>query len=305
MPTAVAADDEKADEAKVDDEAVNEQVLVTATRLADKVGAESEVAAHVTIVDREQIAASGARNLQDLLSEKTGVVLIDQVGNNVQKSLDLRGFSGGEGVAVFVDGTRINDPRNNLASLEQVPLDAVERVEVIRGPSAALAGGGAEAGVIRVITRRGTQPTASVSASGGTWDTARLTPPYGAQFGRVRSVRRRAPTTRRPTAFVPTPEATRSGSTCRAESTSEWTPARARPPVVESRLRRTGRADVGRVRCRSVAERVQPARRLEHGPATGVADVPGAGRRRLLAGRHARLPLGRRRRRSRPGVRRR
>ncbi len=167
-----------------DDTLVDEQVVVTATRLDDKSVPISGVAAHVTIIDREQIEASGARNLQDLLSEHTGVVLIDQVGNNVQKSLDLRGFSGGKGVAVFVDGTRINDSRNNLASLEQVPLDAVERVEVTRGPSAALAGGGAEAGVIRVITRRGTDPNASVSASFGTWNTARLDATYGGNFGR-------------------------------------------------------------------------------------------------------------------------
>jgi iron complex outermembrane receptor protein len=175
-PHAVAADD---DDAKTD-----EQVVVTSTRLNDVDVPISDVAAHVTIIDRDQIEQSGARNLQDLLTEHTGVVLIDQVGNNVQKSLDLRGFSGGKGIAVFVDGTRINDTRNNLAALEQVPLDAVERVEVTRGPSAALAGGGAEAGVIRVITRRGTQPAASVSASGGTWDTARLDATYGAHFGR-------------------------------------------------------------------------------------------------------------------------
>jgi iron complex outermembrane receptor protein len=177
-PRANAADDD----AKID--GVDEKVVVTSTRLDDVDVPISDVAAHVTIIDREQIEASGARNLQDLLTEHTGVVLIDQVGNDVQKSLDLRGFSGGKGIAVFVDGTRINDTRNNLASLEQVPLNAIERVEVTRGPSAALAGGGAEAGVIRVITRRGTQPTASVSASGGTWDTARLDATYGAHFGR-------------------------------------------------------------------------------------------------------------------------
>jgi iron complex outermembrane receptor protein len=178
-PHAVAADDEETVETKVD-----EKVLVTSTRLDDVDVPKSDVAAHVTIIDRDQIEASGARNLQDLLTEHTGVVLLDQVGNDVQKTLDLRGFSGGEGIAVFVDGTRINDTRNNLASLEQVPLDAVERVEVTRGPSAALAGGGAEAGVIRVITRQGTQPTASVSASGGTWDTARLDATYGGHSGR-------------------------------------------------------------------------------------------------------------------------
>jgi iron complex outermembrane receptor protein len=167
-----------------DDPEPDERVVVTATRLDDVGIARSDVPAHVTIIDREQIAASGARNIQDLLAERSGVVLIDQVGNDVQKSLDLRGFSGGKGLAVFVDGTRINDPRNNLASLEQIPLDAVERIEVTRGPSAALAGGGSEAGVIRVITRRGTEPTASVSVSGGTWNTARVDGTYGSHYGK-------------------------------------------------------------------------------------------------------------------------
>ncbi len=174
-PLASAADDE----AKVD-----ERVVVTSTRLDDKGAPKDEVPASLTIVDRDQIAASGARNLQDLLAEEAGVVLIDQVGNDVQKTLDLRGFAGGKGIAVFVDGARVNDPRNNSVALEQVPLDAVERIEITRGPAAALAGGGAEAGVIRVITRRGTTPAASVSVAAGTWDTQRYDGTYGADYGR-------------------------------------------------------------------------------------------------------------------------
>ena len=162
----------------------DERVVVTATRLDDVTVTRNEVPAHVTVIDRERIEASGARNIQDLLSEEAGVVLYDQVGNDVQKTLDLRGFTGGEGVAVFVDGARVNDPRNNLAMLDQVPLDAIERIEVTRGPSAALAGGGAEAGVIRVITRRGTEPAASVSVSGGTWNTWRVDGAYGDRFGK-------------------------------------------------------------------------------------------------------------------------
>ena len=169
---------EDADEAKVD-----ERVVVTSTRLDDKGEPRNEVPASVTIIDREQIEASGARNLQDLLTHEAGVVLIDQVGNDVQKTLDLRGFAGGKGVAVFVDGARVNDPRNNGAALEQVPLEAVERIEITRGPAAALAGGGAEAGVIRVVTRRGTTPGATLSASAGTWNTSRYDGSYGGDFG--------------------------------------------------------------------------------------------------------------------------
>jgi iron complex outermembrane receptor protein len=178
-PRAVAADETNAGDAKVD-----EQVVVTSTRLDDKQTPKNDVPASVTIIERGRIEASGARNLQDLLTNEAGVVLFDQVGNDVQKTLDLRGFATGKGVAVFVDGARVNDPRNNTVALEQVALDSVERVEITRGPAAALAGGGAEAGVVRVITRRGTTPGASLSASGGTWNTQRYDGSYGAAFGR-------------------------------------------------------------------------------------------------------------------------
>jgi iron complex outermembrane receptor protein len=166
------------------DAGLEERVVVTSTRLDDKTIPRSEVPASITIIDREQIEVSGARNLQDLLVAEAGVSVVDQVGNDVQKTLDLRGFSGGKGVAVFVDGARVNDPRSNGVALEHVPLDAVERIEITRGPAAALAGGGAEAGVIRIITRRGSVPGASLTASAGTWDTQRYDGSYGADFGR-------------------------------------------------------------------------------------------------------------------------
>ena len=179
-PKLVAGDETSTDKAKVD-----ERVVVTSTRLDDKRVPRDEVPASVTILDRDRIEASRARNIQDLLAAEAGVVLIDQVGNDVQKTLDVRGFAGGKGIAVFVDGARVNDPRNNVAALEQVPLDAVERIEIMRGPAAALAGGGAEAGVIRIVTRRGTTPGASLSLSAGTWNTRRYDGTYGVDFGRL------------------------------------------------------------------------------------------------------------------------
>jgi outer membrane cobalamin receptor len=118
----------------------DEHVVVTSTRLDDQGILKIDVPASVTVVDREKILKSGARNLQDLLASEAGIVLFDQVGNDVQKTLDLRGFSAGKGIAVFVDGARVNDPRNNGVAYEQVSLDAIERIEITRGSAAALAG---------------------------------------------------------------------------------------------------------------------------------------------------------------------
>ncbi|HVQ34616.1 MAG TPA: TonB-dependent receptor [Candidatus Bathyarchaeia archaeon] len=172
-PLSLAADEDDADT----------HVVVTATRLDDRPAPVAELPASVTVLDREAIERSGARTIQDLLAEQAGIIVYDQVGNDVEKTLDLRGFTAGHGIAVFLDGARINDPRNNAVALEQVPLAAIERIEITRGSSAAVAGGGAEAGVVRIVTRRGSEPEASISVAAGTYDTLRLDGSYGRTFG--------------------------------------------------------------------------------------------------------------------------
>ncbi len=170
-------------DASSDDTTIDQSVVVTSTRLDDVTVKKSEVPAYVTVIDRARIEASGARTMQDLLSQEAGVVLYDQVGNDVQKTLDLRGFATAQGVAVFIDGARVNDTRSNAIALEQIAPEAIERVEITRGPAAALAGGGAEAGVIRIVTRRGTTPAGALSASAGSFDTQRYDGTYGSKFG--------------------------------------------------------------------------------------------------------------------------
>lgn len=148
-------------------EILKEHLTVHATRLPDEEEPVDSVPAHVTVLTREDLERSGARTLQDALALQAGVILYDQVGNDVEKTLDLRGFSEGTGTAVFLDGVRLNDPRNNQTALESIPLEAVERIEITRGSAAGLVGGGAEAGVIRVLTRTGATPGGSLSAAGG------------------------------------------------------------------------------------------------------------------------------------------
>ena len=151
--------------------AVEEELTVTATRLHDEPDRRRRVPAHVTAILREEIASSGARTLQDLLSLEAGVVVFDQIGNDVQKSFDLRGFGGEAGTRVFLDGAPLNEPRNNTTPLELVPLEALERIEIVRGSAATLAGGGSEAGVINLWTRHGEGPGGAVEAAAGDFST--------------------------------------------------------------------------------------------------------------------------------------
>ena len=164
---------------------VKEHLTVHATRLPDEEEPVDSVPAHVTVLTREDLERSGARTLQDALALQAGVILYDQVGNDVEKTLDLRGFAEGTGTAVFLDGVRLNDPRNNATALESIPLEAVERIEITRGSAAGLIGGGAEAGVIRVITRQGGEPGGSLSAAGGSDGALRAAGHVAAAFGGV------------------------------------------------------------------------------------------------------------------------
>lgn len=161
-----------------------ERVEVTAARLPGAEAPIEEVAANVTVLTREDIERTGARTIQEALAFESGVVVHDQTGNGVQTALDLRGFVGGTGTAVYLDGTRMNDPRNNAVALEEIPLDAVERIEIVRGPSSAVTGAGSQAGVIRITTRRGGTPSGKLSMARGTWDSRRDSIDAGGAVGR-------------------------------------------------------------------------------------------------------------------------
>lgn len=162
---------------------IEERLTVTDTRLRGEPESLSRVPAHVTVIDRDEIRRSGSRTLQQLLALEAGVVSYDQVGNDLSRSLDLRGF-GGAGTKLFLDGVPLNDPRSNALVLELVPLAALERVEVTRGSTAALAGGGAEAGVINLWTGRA-DPGGSLSLAGGGFGSFELAGDVRRRLGRA------------------------------------------------------------------------------------------------------------------------
>jgi len=113
-----------------------------------------DAAAPVAILTREQIDASGAHTVQQLLERIPSVALHDQTGNPREATVDLRGFPQGTSVVVFLDGVRLNDLQDNGVRWDTVPLEDLERVEVYAGASAPLYGGGALAGVVNLVTRR-------------------------------------------------------------------------------------------------------------------------------------------------------
>ncbi len=131
-------------------------VVVTSTRLRDVEQPASQVPGKVIVVTAEEIKNLGARNIQEVLEYQTGIVAHDAVGNEFQKTIDLRGFNGQPVTAtsVFVDGVRINEPDFNTINFDSIPIDDVERIEILPG-TATVFGRNALGGVINITTKRG------------------------------------------------------------------------------------------------------------------------------------------------------
>jgi outer membrane cobalamin receptor len=112
----------------------------------------SGVVRSVDVITREQIAASAARNLVDVLSMVMGV---DVYGRSAaQADVSIRGSSP-EQIVVLVDGVRMTDVQSAHYTLDVgVPLESIERIEVLRGIGSALYGPDAVGGVINIVTRR-------------------------------------------------------------------------------------------------------------------------------------------------------
>jgi outer membrane receptor protein involved in Fe transport len=129
----------------------------------------------VQVIEREEIEASGARTLQEALRRFAGVHLSDEQGNAFQQDLSMRGFAASpvtglaQGLSVFLDGVRVNEPAVEEVNFDLVPLTEVERIEIVRGPNAVF-GRNTLGGAIHVVTRRGgPRPEAEVELEGASW----------------------------------------------------------------------------------------------------------------------------------------
>ncbi|MBD9369604.1 TonB-dependent vitamin B12 receptor [Xanthomonas sp. XNM01] len=127
-----------------------DEVLVTATR--------TEIAlrdslAPAQVIGRDEIERSQATSLQDLLRGRAGINLVNSGGPGKQTSLFLRGTNSSH-TLVLVDGVRINTADMGLAMIQDLPVEQIERIEVVRGPASSLYGADAIGGVIQIFTRR-------------------------------------------------------------------------------------------------------------------------------------------------------
>jgi iron complex outermembrane receptor protein len=131
----------------------------------------------IQLLDAEEIRSLPVRTISEMLEWATGVEVLNR--SPTQSDLSIRG-AGFEQVVVLVNGVRMSDPQTGHFDLDlSVPLESVERVEVIRGAASALYGADAMGGVVNVVTRSDPAPFAG-SVQGGSWNTVRVSAAGGA-----------------------------------------------------------------------------------------------------------------------------
>lgn len=145
--------------ARADEEQLQPTVQVTASRVAETV---DSTLADVSVITRQDIDASLARDAFDLLRLEAGVDLYRTGGAGQQTSLFLRGTNSNQ-VLVLIDGVRVSSQNTGAFAFEHLPLDTIERIEIVRGPRASYWGSDAIGGVIQIFTRKLEGPRVAVS----------------------------------------------------------------------------------------------------------------------------------------------
>ncbi|MFQ5743977.1 MAG: TonB-dependent receptor plug domain-containing protein [Acidobacteriota bacterium] len=159
-----------------------EQVTVTADRITESL---QEVASSVTVITAEQIEASGAQWLIDVLDRAPGVTTVRGGPVGAVSSVFLRGTNSNH-TLFLVNGVKVNSPSTGAYNLAHLPASQVERIEIVRGPQSALYGSEALGGVINVITRKGTGPVSGgIEGEGGSFGTGQVQAWVGGSRGEL------------------------------------------------------------------------------------------------------------------------
>jgi iron complex outermembrane receptor protein len=132
-----------------------EPVMVTTQRFTTPIDSAAVI---TTVIDADQIEKSASNNLASLLESEAGIHVTDLFGiSGSQSSVDMGGFgaSGNLNTLMLLNGRRLNDVDLSGANLAAIPLESIERIEIVQGTSAVLFGDNAVGGVINIVTKNG------------------------------------------------------------------------------------------------------------------------------------------------------
>lgn len=141
-------------------------IIVTATRSEQ---ASVVIPTAVDVISHEEIVATGAVHLAEVLRNRGGIQLSDLYGDGSRVSIGMRGFgeTANANTLILVDGRRLNNPDIADPDVNSVSLKDIERIEIIEGSGSVLYGDQAVGGVVNIITRKAEAPAVDINAMAG------------------------------------------------------------------------------------------------------------------------------------------
>lgn len=126
-----------------------DEVVVTASRYEESI---MDTPVSIEVIDQEEIEESNAQNVAELLETSGGVFLKNYGGVTGKKDIVIRGLRGKQ-ILVLLDGQPYNNPNDGSLKFESIPVEFIEKIEVLKSPASAIYGANAMGGVINIITK--------------------------------------------------------------------------------------------------------------------------------------------------------
>jgi vitamin B12 transporter len=146
------------------------EVIVTANKIEQKQNTTGKV---VTIITAQQLNAQAGRSIAQVLNEQAGLSLPGSLSNaGTVPSIYMRGASSGR-TLILIDGAPVGDPSmiSNEFDLNLIPIEQIERVEILKGSQSTMYGSDAIGGVINIITKKKTSSWLTGGISVGSYNT--------------------------------------------------------------------------------------------------------------------------------------
>lgn len=159
-----------------------EKIVITPSRIEENF---SDTGRDVDVVTYKTMLTSGNQSLAQALTDLTSVNISNYGGPGASSNVRMRGSTAAQ-VLVMVDGRPINSPRDGEADLSAIPMDNIEKIEVLHGPASSVYGSQAMGGIVNIITRNPPKDKQKIEAftSFGTFETYIERLFYGAKAGK-------------------------------------------------------------------------------------------------------------------------
>jgi len=159
---------------------LTDEVVVTARRVPEKL---ENTLQHTTVITAKDIAESQALDVPTLLRQEAGIEVAQQGGLGKQSSTFTRGTNSTQ-TLILLDGMRIGSATTGATALDQLMLDQIERIEIVRGNVSSIYGSEAIGGVIQIFTKQGKgKPAVTASAGVGPDNLQRYSTNFGGSVG--------------------------------------------------------------------------------------------------------------------------